>query len=111
MNLNEIQKASQEQFARQSHRYGQGHILENVADVQAALGSFTLPLPARFQTGDGPSSAVIERFDPDQTRLFREHHIEVPFVRWGTPPRRWFRISAQAYNSLEDYERLAAALA
>ena len=47
MNLNEIQKASQAQFARQSHRYGQGHILENVADVQAAMESFTLPSPAR----------------------------------------------------------------
>ena len=30
MNLNEIQKASQEQFARQSHRYGQGRILDNL---------------------------------------------------------------------------------
>jgi isopenicillin-N epimerase len=79
---------------------------------ESMLGSMaTLPLPERFQTGDGTSSAVIERFDPDQTRLFRKHHIEVPFIRWGAPPRRWFRISAQAYNSLEDYERLAAALA
>ena len=47
MKLNEIQKASQEQFGRQSHRYGQGHILEDVADVQAALASFSLPRPAR----------------------------------------------------------------
>jgi selenocysteine lyase/cysteine desulfurase len=54
---------------------------------------------------------VIERFDADQTRLFHEQHIEVPFIRWGAPPRRWFRISAQAYNSLEDYDRLATALA
>ncbi len=78
---------------------------------ETMLGSMvTLPLPARFQTGGGTSSAVIERFDPDQTRLFREHHVEVPFIRWGTPPRRWFRISTQAYNSLEDYEHLATAL-
>jgi isopenicillin-N epimerase len=78
---------------------------------ETMLGSMaTLPLPAHFQTGDGTSSAVIERYDPDQTRLFREARIEVPFIRWGAPARRWFRISAQAYNSLEDYERLADAL-
>lgn len=78
----------------------------------AMLGSMaTLPLPARFQPGDGSSSAVIAHFDPDQARLFREDRIEVPFLRWGAPPRRWLRISAQAYNSLDDYTRLAEALA
>jgi isopenicillin-N epimerase len=79
---------------------------------ESMLGSMaTLPLPARFQNGGGVSSAVIERFDPDQARLFREEKIEVPFIRWGAPPRRWFRISAQAYNSREDFEHLATALA
>ncbi len=43
MNLNEVQRASQEQFARQSDRYGKGHILENVDDVRAALDLITLP--------------------------------------------------------------------
>lgn len=37
MQLDEVQKAAQEQFARQSHRYGQGHILENVEDVRSAV--------------------------------------------------------------------------
>ena len=44
--LNEIQRAAQEQFARQSHRYGQGHILENVDDVRTALDGIPLPSPA-----------------------------------------------------------------
>ena len=43
MNLNEVQRAAQEQFARQSHRYGQGHILENVDDVRAAAEEMLLP--------------------------------------------------------------------
>ncbi len=43
MKLNEVQKAAQEQFARQSHRYGQGHILENVEDVRSAVESMQLP--------------------------------------------------------------------
>ena len=44
MKLNEVQQAAQEQFARQSQHYGQGHILENVGDLGAALAY--LPLPA-----------------------------------------------------------------
>jgi ubiquinone/menaquinone biosynthesis C-methylase UbiE len=56
MNLNDVQRASQEQFARQSHRYGQGHILENVDDVRAAAAQMTLPPRARVldvATGGG----------------------------------------------------------
>lgn len=36
MKLDPVQQAAQEQFARQSHKYGPGHILENIADVEAA---------------------------------------------------------------------------
>jgi ubiquinone/menaquinone biosynthesis C-methylase UbiE len=56
MNLNEVQKASQEQFAKQSHRYGRGHILENVDDVSEALRFIHLPTPAKVldvATGGG----------------------------------------------------------
>ena len=37
MKLDEVQQAAQEQFARRSHRYGHGHILENVEDVREAI--------------------------------------------------------------------------
>ena len=37
MKLDAVQQAAQEQFARRSHRYGHGHILENVEDVRAAI--------------------------------------------------------------------------
>src|ERR1700685_4080729 len=46
MKLDEVQKAAQEQFAKQSHRYGRGHILENVEDVCAAVEQFRLPAKA-----------------------------------------------------------------
>jgi isopenicillin-N epimerase len=73
----------------------------------AMIGSLaTLPLP------DGPTapraSAMI--LDPLQERLLAEHRIEVPVVAWPAPPKRWVRISAQVYNELSDYERLAGAL-
>lgn len=50
MELNEIQRASQEQFAKQSDRYGRGHILQNVDDIRAALAH--LKLPSRAQVLD-----------------------------------------------------------
>ncbi len=42
-------------------------------------------------------------------RLWQKYHIEVPVMVIG--PALWVRISAQIYNDLEDYARLAAALA
>lgn len=76
------------------------------------LGSMaTLPLPHALQEKNaGESRAVIARFDPLQSMLLDQHRFEVPIVRWGAPARRWFRISAHAYNSPDEYERLADAL-
>lgn len=48
--------------------------------------------------------------DPLQDRLLFERNIEVPFVPWPQPPKRLLRISAQLYNTFDEYERLAAAL-
>jgi len=56
MKLDEVQKAAQEQFARQSHRYGRGHILENIEDVRSAVEQLRLPAKARVldvATGGG----------------------------------------------------------
>ncbi|PYL01651.1 MAG: class I SAM-dependent methyltransferase [Verrucomicrobia bacterium] len=47
MKLDEVQQAAEEQFARQSHRYGQGHILENVEDVRVAIEPLKLPPGSR----------------------------------------------------------------
>lgn len=45
--LNATQRAAQEQFSRQSARYGNGHILEDVADVRELLAHIALPPSAR----------------------------------------------------------------
>jgi isopenicillin-N epimerase len=65
----------------------------------------TLPLPERFQ--GRPRKGKI---DAEQLRLYDECRIEVPFLRIGRPPRRYFRVSAQLYNSMADYEDLARSL-
>jgi isopenicillin-N epimerase len=62
----------------------------------------TLPLPDPLQ-----GTPKTEKIDPEQSRLHDEFGIEVPFVRIGAPQKRYFRISAQLYNSLVDYEKLA----
>lgn len=68
------------------------------------LGSLAaLPLPDGASEWDGPC-------DPLQDALLFEHRIEVPLMPWPAPPKRLLRISAQLYNSIDEYERLAAAL-
>ena len=63
-----------------------------------------------FPDGDGvpPSSPLYS--DPLQDVLLEEHGIEVPIMPWPAAPKRLLRISAQAYNSLEQYETLVRAL-
>ncbi len=64
-----------------------------------------VPLP------DGSREAGLSAWstDPLQDELLCRHRVEVPIVGWPAPPRRWVRISAQLYNTEEDYRRLADA--
>jgi len=48
--------------------------------------------------------------DPLQDKLLHDHAIEVPIIPWPAWPQRCLRVSAQLYNSLPQYEKLAAAL-
>ena len=41
---------------------------------------------------------------------FVERGIEVPIMPWPHQPKRVLRVSAQLYNSIDDYEKLADAL-
>ncbi len=71
---------------------------------ERVLGAMaTIPLPPNFQRV--PRSGKI---DAEQLRLYDEFGIEVPFNRIGQT--RCLRISAQIYNSLADFERLADAI-
>jgi isopenicillin-N epimerase len=71
------------------------------------IGSLAaLPLPDG--SPDPPESPLYA--DPLQDVLLRDYRIEVPVIPWPAPPRRLLRLSAQLYNGIEQYERLAAAL-
>jgi isopenicillin-N epimerase len=65
----------------------------------------TLPLPSRFQ-----ATPKTGKLDAEQEQLYDRFNVEVPFVRFGQPQRRYFRISAHLYNTLADYQYLAQAL-
>lgn len=70
----------------------------------AMIGSIAaLPLPVPEDAGDSI-------FDPLMERLHHEWKIEVPVFAWPTAPERVIRISAQQYNEIDDYHRLAEAL-
>jgi len=60
--------------------------------------------------GEPGRGATYRHFDPLQTRLLAEHGIEVPIIAWPDEPRRWVRVSAQAYNHEAQYAYLADAL-
>ncbi|MFM1941781.1 MAG: hypothetical protein RI897_763 [Verrucomicrobiota bacterium] len=72
------------------------------------IGSMaSVPLPCAVG-GVPPVSPLY--LDPLQDRLLGEEGIEVPIVPWPAYPRRLVRVSAQLYNHLGQYERLAGVL-
>ena len=74
-------------------------------EMIGAMASLPLP-PGERQL---PNSALYA--DPLQDVLLEKWRIEVPIIPWPASPRRMIRISAQVYNRIEQYERLAEALA
>ena len=64
------------------------------------LGSMaTVPLPAPLAGIDEAKTLQL------QQRLYQEHHLEVPIMRWGG--RAFVRPCCQIYNAPEDYQHLA----
>ncbi|WP_232317160.1 aminotransferase class V-fold PLP-dependent enzyme [Anabaena sp. CA = ATCC 33047] len=60
-----------------------------------------VPMPARLENRD---------FMSVHDQLFDQYGIQVQIVPWTESPRLLLRISAQIYNTLEQYEYLAKAL-
>jgi isopenicillin-N epimerase len=87
--------------------------------LNARLGQ-TSPLCPESMVGSMACVALPEGFplapepplylDPLHVRLFEEHRIEIPVTAWPRAPRRHLRLSAQLYNTPEDYAALGDAL-
>ena len=75
---------------------------------ESMLGSMAaLRLPDDPSPSKNPGSPFSE---PLTSNLRERHRFEVPVMTWPTPSHRLLRVSAAAYNHLEQYERLANAL-
>ena len=66
----------------------------------------TIPLP-RIATGGIP----LHEPDPLHELLQEKYKIQIPVWSWESPKGRFIRISAQLYNSIEEYQYLSEALA
>jgi isopenicillin-N epimerase len=88
-------------------------------DMIGAMAALELPdgidpPPAEMPAGAAPNASY--PVDPLRDVLFERYRIEVPVFSWppilqtDRPRLRLLRISAQAYNGLADYARLAQAL-
>jgi isopenicillin-N epimerase len=72
------------------------------------LGSLaSVPIPDTTSATQHKSPLYL---DPWQDELLERHQIEVPIIPWPKAPHRLLRVSAQLYNSLPQYEKLACAL-
>lgn len=67
----------------------------------------TLPLP---EPAPEFASRPTRYDDALQDQLLERHQVVAPIWRWGPDNLRVIRVSAQLYNSLSDFERLAGAL-
>lgn len=75
---------------------------------EECIGSLaSVPLPDASHAEKSVSPLCL---DPLQDQLLAEHGIEVPVIPWPAQPKRLLRISAQLYNCLSQYKRLADAL-
>ncbi|MEM9566107.1 MAG: aminotransferase class V-fold PLP-dependent enzyme [Actinomycetota bacterium] len=88
---------------------GRRIVLEAIGAAEPApasmIGSIaSVPVPPERD----PSDSI---FDPLTTALHAEWSIEVPVFAWPESPQRLLRISAQQYNTVDDYRALAVAVA
>jgi isopenicillin-N epimerase len=74
---------------------------------ESMVGSLaSVPLPDSSSISLSPPLYI----DPLQDELLLAHQIEVPIIPWPAVPKRLLRISAQLYNTEEQYHYLAQAL-
>lgn len=88
---------------------GQNHRLAVEArDLLLEALDATAPAPAEM-LGAMASIVLPDGDDDVRSALYHDHQIEVPVFEWKE--ERILRISAQIYNHLDEYRRLAAAIA
>ena len=77
---------------------------------EAALAGGDRSAERRIRSRTTDDEAGATQVHPFSHALIEEFAIEVPVYYWSATGQAILRISAQAYNSLAQYERLADAL-
>ncbi|MCI4397502.1 MAG: aminotransferase class V-fold PLP-dependent enzyme [Acidobacteria bacterium] len=102
----EVMRANRE-LALKARRVLCGALAARPPCPEALIGSMAaVPLPD--SDGSGPAPPLF--IDQLQDELMARHGIEVPVINWPSHPKRILRVSAQLYNTEEQYAALAAAL-
>ena len=83
-------------------------LLADALDIDTPAPDSMIGSIAAVQLPPGDPDALV--LDPLQTTLFEEDGFEVLMPLWPAPPARLLRISAQLYNTPDEYERLASVL-
>lgn len=77
----------------------------------ALLGSMaSIPLKPGEAPPDSEAAASAQRSPDPLYRALARRGFEVVIANWPARPQRLLRVSAQLYNTLDEYERLAQAL-
>jgi isopenicillin-N epimerase len=77
------------------------------AEMIGSMAALALPASSHFPI---PENVHAFRSNPLHDVLFRDHRIEVPLLLDPAGKTHLVRVSAQLYNTRDDYERLAEAL-
>jgi isopenicillin-N epimerase len=73
-------------------------------DMLGSMAAFPLP------PGTALDNSALYGGEPLQDALLEQYSIEIPVMPWPHPPKRTLRVSAQLYNTIDDYQRLSDAL-
>lgn len=99
----EVQRRLRDRLERQPVQFFVRDLEAMLDAARAELAAFVGA--ARDDRYDSPLHA-----DPLQETLLARYGVEVSVLPWPAPPKRLLRVSAQLYNTLPQYERLAEGL-
>jgi isopenicillin-N epimerase len=75
---------------------------------ESLIGSMaSIPIPDAVENSKSKLPAFADALQDELRRVYK---IEVPIIPWPERPKRLLRVSAQLYNSLPQYEKLAQAM-
>ena len=89
---------------------GRKIICKAVGTIEPIPDALVSSIASVEMPGEGEVGPMTMEGDPYHNYLLDEFGIQVPVFPWRHHGKRYIRISAQLYNSIEEYEFLAECL-